>query len=107
APEPRTVTVFETATTTDQHAKVQSIADNRSRRFTVPSYIKGMAAGIMLASVLWFGSSSIKSDGMTLRPGDLIRLTIQRRAVHEVGDNFHAGLASWDGGRNFRKTWGY
>jgi hypothetical protein len=60
----------------------------------------------MLASFLWFGSSSIKSDGMTLRPGDLLRLTIQRRAVYEVGDNFHAGLASWDG-KNFVKSWAY
>jgi hypothetical protein len=60
----------------------------------------------MLASFLWFGSSSIKSDGMTLRPGDLLRLTIQRRAIYETGDNFHAGLASWDG-KGFSKTWGY
>ena len=104
-PEPRTVTVFETATY-DQQTKVLSINDARSKRFAVPGYLKGMAAGVMLASFLWFGSSSIKSDGITLRPGDLIRLTIQRRAVYEVGDNFHAGLASWDG-KNFAKTWSY
>ena len=102
-PEPRTVTVFETATY-DQQTKVLSINDARSKRFAVPGYLKGMAAGLMLASFLWFGSSSIKSDGITLRPGDLIRLTIQRRAVYEVGDNFHAGLASWDG-KNFAKSW--
>jgi hypothetical protein len=104
-PEPRTVTVFETATY-DQQTKVLSIHDARSKRFAVPGYLKGMAAGLMLASFLWFGSSSIKSDGITLRPGDLIRLTIQRRAVYEVGDNFHAGLASWDG-KNFAKTWNF
>ncbi len=103
-PEPRTVTVFETATY-DKQTKVLSINEARSKRFAVPSYIKGMAAGLMLASFLWFGSSSIKSGGMTLRPGDLIRLTIQRRAVYETEDNFHAGLASWDG-RNV-KTWVY
>jgi hypothetical protein len=104
-PEPRTVTVFETATL-DEQGKVLNIADAKtSKRFMVPSYLKGMAAGLMLASFLWFGSSSIKSDGMTLRPGDLIRLTIQRRAVYETGDNFHAGLASWDG--KFAKTWLY
>ena len=102
-PEPRTVTVFETATY-DQQTKVLSINEARSKRFAVPGYLKGMAAGLMLASFLWFGSSSIKSDGITLRPGDLIRLTIQRRAVYEVGDNFHAGLASWDG-KNFAKSW--
>lgn len=103
-PEPRTVTVFETATS-DQQTKVRSIGEARSKRFAVPSYIKGMAAGVMLASFLWFGSSSIKSDGMTLRPGDLLRLTIQRRAVYEKEDNFHAGLASWDG-KNAR-SWAY
>jgi hypothetical protein len=103
-PEPRTVTVFETATS-DPQSNVRSIAEARSHRFAVPSYIKGMAAGVMLASFLWFGSSSIKSDGMTLRPGDLLRLTIQRRAVYEKEDNFHAGLASWDG-KN-AKTWAY
>ena len=103
-PEPRTVTVFETATSEPQ-GNVRSIAEGRSKRFAVPSYIKGMAAGLMLASFLWFGSSSIKSDGMTLRPGDLLRLTIQRRAVYEKEDNFHAGLASWDG--KGVKTWAY
>jgi len=103
-PEPRTVTVFETATS-DEQTKVRSIAEARSKRFAVPSYIKGMAAGVMLASFLWFGSSSIKSGGMTMRPGDLLRLTIQRRAVYEREDNFHAGLASWDG-KNV-KTWAY
>ena len=106
-PEPRTVTVFETAATyEEQPPKVLAINEARSKRFAVPSYLKGMAAGLMLASFLWFGSSSIKTDGLTLRPGDLIRLTIQRRAVVEVGDNFHAGLASWDG-KNFAKTWAY
>jgi hypothetical protein len=104
-PEPRTVTVFETANY-DQPAKVVSMADAKPKRFAVPSYMKGMAAGLMIASFLWFGSSSIKSDGITLRPGDLLRLTIQRRAVYEVGDNFHAGLASWDG-KNLGKTWAY
>jgi hypothetical protein len=104
-PEPRTVTVFETATADDAQGNVRSIADGRQKRFAVPSYIKGMAAGVMLASFLWFGSSSIKSDGMTMRPGDLLRLTIQRRAVYEKEDNFHAGLASWDG-KNV-KTWVY
>ncbi len=103
-PESRTVTVFETATA-EQPSNVRSIADGRQKRFAVPSYIKGMAAGVMLASFLWFGSSSIKSDGMTMRPGDLLRLTIQRRAVYEKEDNFHAGLASWDG-KNV-KTWVY
>jgi hypothetical protein len=103
-PEPRTVTVFETATT-DQPTNVRSIAEARPKRFAVPSYIKGMAAGLMLASFLWFGSSSIKSDGMTMRPGDLLRLTIQRRAVYEKEDNFQAGLASWDGKNG--KTWAY
>lgn len=105
-PEPRTVTVFETATI-EQGGKVVSINEARSKRFAVPSYIKGMAAGVMLASFLWFGSSSIKSDGITMRPGDLLRLTIQRRAVYETGDNFHAGLVSWDGGKNLGKTWIY
>jgi hypothetical protein len=104
-PEPRTVTVFETASY-DAQSKVTSIADAKPKRFGVPSYMKGMAAGLMIASFLWFGSSSIKSDGITLRPGDLLRLTIQRRAVYEVGDNFHAGLASWDG-KNLGKTWAY
>ncbi len=107
-PEPRTVTVFETATYEEQQpANVLSISEGRpAKRFTVPSYMKGMAAGLMLASFLWFGSSSIKSDGITMRPGDLIRLTIQRRAVYEVGDNFHAGLASWEG-KGFSKSWAY
>jgi hypothetical protein len=105
-PEPRTVTVFETATY-DQQTKVLSITEAKSKRFAMPSYLKGMAAGLMLASFLWFGSSSIKSDGLTMRPGDLIRLTIQRRASYETGDNFHAGLVSWDGGKNFAKTWIY
>ena len=104
-PEPRTVTVFETAKF-DQPSKVLPINEARSRRYAVPSYIKGMAAGLMLASFLWFGSSSIKSGGMTMRPGDLIRLTIQRRAVYEVGDNFHAGLTGWDG-KGLVKTWVY
>jgi hypothetical protein len=109
-PEPRTVTVFETASY-DQPApstKVMAITDApKAKRFAIPNYIKGMAAGLMLASFLWFGSSSIKTGGMTMRPGDLIRLTIQRRATYEVGDNFHAGLVSWDGGKNFTKTWIY
>jgi hypothetical protein len=105
-PEPRTVTVFETANY-DQQSKVLPISEIKSRRFAMPSYLKGMAAGLMLASFLWFGSSSIKSDGLTMRPGDLIRLTIQRRAAYETGDNFHAGLVSWDGGKNFAKTWVY
>ena len=105
-PEPRTVTVFETATY-DQQSKVLAINEARSKRFGVPSYLKGMAAGLMLASFLWFGGSSIKTDGLTLRPGDLIRLTIQRRASYEVGDNFQAGLVSWDGSKNFAKTWVY
>jgi hypothetical protein len=106
-PEPRTVTVFETATF-DQQSKVLSINDARSKRFNVPGYLKGMAAGLLLASFLWFGSSSIKSDGVTLRPGDLIRLTIQRRAVYEVGDDFHAGLVNWDGnGKNLVKSWNF
>jgi hypothetical protein len=104
-PEPRTVTVFETATADEPQSNVRSIVDGRQKHFAVPSYIKGMAAGLMLASFLWFGSSSIKSDGMTMRPGDLLRLTIQRRAVYEKEDNFHAGLASWDG-KNV-KTWVY
>src|SRR5258707_4090306 len=59
-PEPRTVTVFETATAEAQ-TNVRSIADGRQKRFAVPSYIKGMAAGVMLASFLWFGSSRLKS----------------------------------------------
>ncbi len=106
-PEPRTVTVFETASYSEQPTNVLSINEARpAKRFTVPSYMKGMAAGLMLASFLWFGSSSIKTDGITLRPGDLIRLTIQRRAVYEVSDNFHAGLASWEG-KGFAKTWAY
>jgi hypothetical protein len=106
-PEPRTVTVFETANYNEQPSNVLSINEARSaKRFTVPSYMKGMAAGLMLASFLWFGSSSIKTDGITMRPGDLIRLTIQRRAVYEVSDNFHAGLASWEG-KGFAKTWAY
>jgi len=105
-PEPRMVTVFETATV-DPQGKVFPIAQARTKRFAVPSYLKGMAAGIMLASFLWFGSSSMKSDGITLRPGDLIRMTIQRRAVYEVGDNFHAGLASWEGGKGLAKSWAY
>ncbi len=106
-PEPRTVTVFETATYDQQPSNVLSISEARpAKRFTVPSYMKGMAAGLMLASFLWFGSSSIKSDGITMRPGDLIRLTIQRRAVYEVSDNFHAGLASWEG-HGFTKSWSY
>jgi len=105
-PEPRMVTVFETATV-DPQGKVLPITQSRTKRFAVPSYLKGMAAGIMLASFLWFGSSSMKSDGITLRPGDLIRMTIQRRAVYEVGDNFHAGLASWDGGKGLSKSWVY
>lgn len=106
-PEPRTVTVFETASYDQQPSNVLSISEARpAKRFTVPSYMKGMAAGLMLASFLWFGSSSIKSDGITMRPGDLIRLTIQRRAVYEMSDNFHAGLASWEG-KGFAKTWAY
>ena len=107
-PEPRTVTVFETANYDhDQPSnKVLAINEVRSKRYAMPSYLKGMAAGLMLASFLWFGSSSIKTDGFTLRPGDLIRLTIQRRAAYETGDNFHAGLASWDG-KNFAKSWAY
>ena len=106
-PEPRTVTVFETASYDQQPSNVLSISEARpAKRFTVPSYMKGMAAGLMLASFLWFGSSSIKSDGITMRPGDLIRLTIQRRAVYEVSDNFHAGLASWEG-KGFSKSWAY
>ena len=106
-PEPRTVTVFETTSYTEQPSNVMSISEARpAKRFTVPSYMKGMAAGLMLASFLWFGSSSIKTDGITMRPGDLIRLTIQRRAVYEVNDNFHAGLASWEG-KGFAKTWAY
>ena len=106
-PEPRTVTVFETTTIDQQPSNVLSISEARpAKRFTVPSYMKGMAAGLMLASFLWFGSSSIKSDGITMRPGDLIRLTIQRRAVYEMSDNFHAGLASWEG-KGFAKTWAY
>jgi hypothetical protein len=106
-PEPRTVTVFETATYEEQPSNVLSISEARpAKRFTVPSYMKGMAAGLMLASFLWFGSSSIKTDGITMRPGDLIRLTIQRRAVYEVSDNFHAGLASWEG-KGFAKSWAY
>jgi hypothetical protein len=106
-PEPRTVTVFETTSYTEQPSNVKSISEARpAKRFTVPSYMKGMAAGLMLASFLWFGSSSIKTDGITMRPGDLIRLTIQRRAVYEVSDNFHAGLASWEG-KGFSKTWAY
>ncbi len=105
-PEPRTVTVFETATY-DQQSKVLAISEAKSKRFAMPSYLKGMAAGLMLASFLWFGSSSIKSDGLTMRPGDLIRLTIQRRASYETGDNFHAGLGSWDGGKSLAKTWAY
>jgi hypothetical protein len=106
-PEPRTVTVFETSSYTEQPSNVLSISEARpAKRFTVPSYMKGMAAGLMLASFLWFGSSSIKTDGITMRPGDLIRLTIQRRAVYEVSDNFHAGLASWEG-KGFSKTWAY
>jgi hypothetical protein len=104
-PEPRTVTVFETAKY-HKPSNVLAIGDAPTRRFTVPSYMKGMAAGLMLASFLWFGSSSIKSEGITMRPGDLIRLTIQRRAAYEIGDNFHAGLASWDG-KNFSRTWLY
>lgn len=103
-PEPRTVTVFETAVY-NQQSNVIAMNESRPKRFAVPSYIKGMAAGVMLASFLWFGSSSIRSDGITLRPGDLIRLTIQRRAVYEVGDNFHAGLASWENKSN--KSWAY
>jgi len=103
-PEPHTVTVFETATS-DQPTNVRSITEARTKRFAVPTYVKGMAAGVMLASFLWFGSSSLKSDGMTMRPGDLLRLTIQRRAIYEREDNFHAGLASWDG-KNV-KTWAY
>src|SRR6185295_9062613 len=92
--------------TLDEQGKVRNIADAKtSKRFMVPSYLKGMAAGLMLASFLWFGSSSIKSDGMTMRPGDLLRLTIQRRAVYEKEDNFQAGLASWDGKNG--KTWAY
>jgi hypothetical protein len=106
-PEPRTVTVFETANYNEQPSNVISMSEMRpAKRFTVPSYMKGMAAGLMLASFLWFGSSSIKTDGITMRPGDLIRLTIQRRAVYEVGDNFHAGLASWEG-KGFSKSWAY
>jgi len=106
-PEPRTVTVFETASYDEQPSKVMSINEARqAKRFTVPGYMKGMAAGLMLASFLWFGSSSIKSDGITMRPGDLIRLTIQRRAVYEVTDNFQAGLASWEG-KGLAKTWAY
>jgi hypothetical protein len=106
-PEPRTVTVFETASYDQQPSNVLSISEARpAKRFTVPSYMKGMAAGLMLASFLWFGSSSIKSDGITMRPGDLIRLTIQRRAVYEMSDNFHAGLASWEG-KGFAKSWAY
>lgn len=106
-PEPRTVTVFETAAYDDQPTnKVLAISEVKSKRYAMPSYLKGMAAGLMLASFLWFGSSSIKTDGLTLRPGDLIRLTIQRRASYETGDNFHAGLASWDG-KNFAKSWAY
>jgi len=106
-PEPRTVTVFETASYDQQPSNVLSISEARpAKRFTVPSYMKGMAAGLMLASFLWFGSSSIKTDGITMRPGDLIRLTIQRRAVYEMSDNFHAGLASWEG-KGFAKTWAY
>jgi hypothetical protein len=105
-PEPRTVTVFETASY-EQPSNVRPISEARpAKKFTVPTYMKGMAAGVMLASFLWFGSSSIKSDGITMRPGDLIRLTIQRRAVYEVSDNFHAGLASWEG-KGFNKTWSY
>src|SRR5579871_385821 len=107
-PEPRTVTVFETANYDEQQpSNVVSISESRPvKRFTVPGYMKGMAAGVMLASFLWFGSSSIKSDGITMRPGDLIRLSIQRRAVYEVGDNFHAGLTSWEG-KGFSKSWAY
>ncbi len=106
-PEPRTVTVFETTSYNEQPSNVLSINEARpAKRFTVPSYMKGMAAGLMLASFLWFGSSSIKTDGITMRPGDLIRLTIQRRAVYELNDNFHAGLASWEG-KGFAKTWAY
>jgi len=106
-PEPRTVTVFETANYDDQPTnKVLAINEVKTKRYAMPSYLKGMAAGLMLASFLWFGSSSIKTDGLTLRPGDLIRLTIQRRASYETGDNFHAGLASWDG-KNFAKSWAY
>jgi hypothetical protein len=107
-PEPRTVTVFETAAYDEQQPsnKVLAISEVKSKRYAMPSYLKGMAAGLMLASFLWFGSSSIKSDGLTMRPGDLIRLTIQRRASYETGDNFHAGLAAWDG-KNFAKTWVY
>ena len=105
-PEPRTVTVFETATYEEKPSKVLPISEVKSKRYAMPSYLKGMAAGLMLASFLWFGSSSIKSDGLTMRPGDLIRLTIQRRATYETGDNFHAGLAAWDG-KNFAKSWAY
>ena len=60
----------------------------------------------MLASFLWFGSSSIKSDGMTLRPGDLAPSDHPTPRGLRSGDNFHAGLASWDG-KNLRKTWAY
>src|SRR5205085_9938734 len=49
---------------------------------------------------------SVNYDGTNVWPGDLLRITSQRRAVDEGGDNYHEGLASWDV-NNLGKTWGY
>jgi hypothetical protein len=69
-------------------------------------WARGMAAAVAIVSFLWFGASQVKlSDGSG--PRQWVASTLQQRAAYESEDNFHAGLAGWNGAANFAKTWSF
>ncbi len=69
-------------------------------------WARGMAAAVAIASFLWFGASQVKfGDGSG--PRQWVASTLQQRAAYESEDNFHAGLAGWNGAANFAKTWSF
>ncbi len=114
-PENRTTIVTETVTAaapqaTDRILPITTELKNKPWRERIPKsayhWARGMAAAIAIVSFLWVGASQVKlSDGSG--PRQWVATTLQQRAAYESEDNFHAGLAGWNGEANFAKTWSF
>jgi hypothetical protein len=70
-------------------------------------YAKGIAASVVVASLLWFGGSKINLSDKSSGPTQWIANNLKSRAAFESEDNFHTGLASWNASKSVAKSWNF
>jgi hypothetical protein len=99
----------------DERPELAQRPDRRSAaRWNMPTWAKGVAAGIALCSFLWVGSSALRQGvrpqqapatvALNLSPQKAsggfvsrVRQALASRATLELANDFHSGKSFWDG----------